>query len=66
MKIESIHWRSSQPLTEDYVHNYSKVSSLFDYNPWDSRSLQERAVWLDQERGAAAEPAAAGGSAAKL
>jgi len=55
LKIESIHWRSSQPLTEDYVHNYSKVSSLFDYNPWDSRSLQERAVWLDQERGAAAD-----------
>ncbi|OXM86059.1 bacillithiol biosynthesis cysteine-adding enzyme BshC [Paenibacillus rigui] len=55
MRIESIHWKSSQPLTEDYVHNYDKVSSLFDYNPWDGMSLQERANWLDQERGAAAD-----------
>ncbi|WP_028549273.1 bacillithiol biosynthesis cysteine-adding enzyme BshC [Paenibacillus sp. UNC451MF] len=55
MKVESIHWKSSQPITEDYVHQYDKVSSLFDYNPWDGSSWAARAEWLDHRRQSAAD-----------
>ncbi|ULL17603.1 bacillithiol biosynthesis cysteine-adding enzyme BshC [Paenibacillus sp. H1-7] len=55
MNIQSIHWKSSQPMTEDYIRNYDKVSSLYDYNPWDSSSWQERADWLDRGRAKAAD-----------
>ena len=55
LKIESIHWKSSQPITEDYVHQFDKVSSLFDYNPWDGSSWAARAEWLDHDRQIAAD-----------
>ncbi|WP_282941519.1 bacillithiol biosynthesis cysteine-adding enzyme BshC [Paenibacillus sp. RC67] len=55
MKVESIHWKSSQPITEDYVHQFDKVSSLFDYNPWDGSSWAARAEWLDHGRQLAAD-----------
>ncbi|MCR8634976.1 bacillithiol biosynthesis cysteine-adding enzyme BshC [Paenibacillus radicis (ex Xue et al. 2023)] len=50
LKVESIHWKSSQPLTEDYIRHYELVEALFDYNPWDASSWEERAGWLDNER----------------
>jgi bacillithiol biosynthesis cysteine-adding enzyme BshC len=49
LKVESIHWESSLPLTEDYVQDFSKVSDLFDYDPWKESSWGERAAWLDRE-----------------
>lgn len=55
LKVQSIHWKSSQPITEDYIRNYDKVSSLYDYNPWDRSSWQERADWLDRGRTKAAD-----------
>ncbi|UQZ87045.1 hypothetical protein SK3146_06338 [Paenibacillus konkukensis] len=55
LKVESIHWKSSQPITEDYVHDYGKVSALFDYNPWTGSSWAERADWLDNGRAFAAD-----------
>jgi bacillithiol biosynthesis cysteine-adding enzyme BshC len=50
LKVESVHWKSSQPLTEDYVRRYGFVEALFDYNPWDTSSWEQRADWLDRER----------------
>ncbi|WP_311764869.1 bacillithiol biosynthesis cysteine-adding enzyme BshC [Paenibacillus agricola] len=47
--MESIHWKSSLPLTEDYIQDFGKVSDLFDYNPWQESSWGERAAWLDRE-----------------
>jgi bacillithiol biosynthesis cysteine-adding enzyme BshC len=55
LKVESIHWKSSQPLTEDYVQHFDKVESLFDYSPWSPSSLEERAGYLDCERPHAAD-----------
>lgn len=55
LKVESIHWKSSQPITEDYVHQFDKVSTLFDYNPWDGSSWAARAEWLDHGRQSAAD-----------
>ncbi|MEX2414664.1 MAG: bacillithiol biosynthesis cysteine-adding enzyme BshC [Paenibacillaceae bacterium] len=49
MKLEHIRWKQTQPLAEDYIHDYSKVQDLFEYNPCISQSLQERAAWLDQQ-----------------
>ncbi len=49
MKLAHIHWKQTQPLAEDYIHDYSKVQELFEYNPWMTQSLQERAAWLDQQ-----------------
>lgn len=49
MKLQHIHWKHTQPLAEDYIHDYSKVQELFEYNPWESQSLQSRATWLDQQ-----------------
>jgi bacillithiol biosynthesis cysteine-adding enzyme BshC len=54
-KVESIHWKSSQPLTEDYVQDYGKVSHLFEYDPWNESSWAERADWLDREQRLAAD-----------
>ncbi|TDF96812.1 bacillithiol biosynthesis cysteine-adding enzyme BshC [Paenibacillus piri] len=50
MKIESIQWKSSQPLTEDYIRRYDLVEALFEYNPQDVTSWERRAGWLDRER----------------
>jgi bacillithiol biosynthesis cysteine-adding enzyme BshC len=55
LKVESIHWKSSLPLTEDYVQDYGKVSDLFDYDPWQESSWAERAAWLDRENPLAAD-----------
>jgi bacillithiol biosynthesis cysteine-adding enzyme BshC len=49
MKLEHMHWKQTQPLAEDYIHDYSKVQELFEYNPWVSQSVEERAAWLDQQ-----------------
>ncbi|MEX2104028.1 MAG: bacillithiol biosynthesis BshC, partial [Bacilli bacterium] len=49
MKLEHMHWKQTQPLAEDYIHDYEKVQELFEYNPWVPHSLQERAAWLDQQ-----------------
>ncbi len=55
MKVESIHWKSSLPLTEDYVQDYNKVSDLFEYDPWNESSWAERAAWLDRGNPLAAD-----------
>lgn len=55
LKVESIHWESSQPIAEDYIRHFDKVSALYDYNPWNGDSWQERAEWLDRGRQAAAD-----------
>lgn len=55
MRVEEISLKSGQPLTEDYVHHYAKVSALFDYNPWDEAAWKERAAYLDRERPAGAD-----------
>ncbi|MVO99379.1 bacillithiol biosynthesis cysteine-adding enzyme BshC [Paenibacillus lutrae] len=43
MPCTAYKWKKSQPLTEDYIQEYDRVSSLFDYNPWGKESLHERA-----------------------
>ncbi|MFC6227302.1 bacillithiol biosynthesis cysteine-adding enzyme BshC [Paenibacillus allorhizosphaerae] len=55
MQVEAIHWKSGQPLTEDYIHRFDKVGDLFDYNPWEAAGWQERADWLDKERSGGAD-----------
>ncbi|PZE22899.1 bacillithiol biosynthesis cysteine-adding enzyme BshC [Paenibacillus xerothermodurans] len=57
VKVESIHWKSSQPLTEDYLRHFDRVAALYDYNPWTSSSWQERAEQLDRERQLSADRA---------
>ncbi len=49
MKLEHIHWKQTQPLAEDYINGYSRVQELFEYNPWLSQSIHDRAAWLDQQ-----------------
>src|SRR2546428_14185656 len=46
MRIETVEWTKSQPLAEDYLHNYSKISSLYELSPWEARSWEQRAEWL--------------------
>src|SRR5690554_901254 len=48
MKLEQMHWKQTQPLAEDYIYDYTKVQPLFEYNPWATESLHQRAAWLDQ------------------
>ncbi|MCY9588612.1 bacillithiol biosynthesis cysteine-adding enzyme BshC [Paenibacillus chitinolyticus] len=43
MPWKAYQWKKSQPLTEDYIHHFDRVSALFDYNPWDKGSLHRRA-----------------------
>ncbi|SDC73756.1 bacillithiol biosynthesis cysteine-adding enzyme BshC [Paenibacillus sp. UNCCL117] len=50
LQIDAIDWHSGQPLTDDYIRRYALTGDLFDYNPWDASSWEERAVWLDKER----------------
>ncbi len=47
LRIEAIHWQENQPLTEAYLHAFDQVKTLFEYNPWDSDSVQQRVAWLD-------------------
>jgi bacillithiol biosynthesis cysteine-adding enzyme BshC len=49
MKLQQIHWEQSQLLAEHYIHDYTKVQELFEYNPWATESLGERADWLDRQ-----------------
>ena len=56
MKLHRMHWKQTQPLAEDYIHNYSKVQELFEYDPWTSKSLQARAAWLDDKQARISAP----------
>lgn len=47
MHIEAWHWRKSQPLAEDYLHQFDRVRHLYEYDPWDDASWVRRAAWLD-------------------
>jgi bacillithiol synthase len=55
MRMEEISLKSSQPLTEDYVQQFAKVSALYDYNPWDEAAWKARATYIDQERPAGSD-----------
>ncbi|MEX1030544.1 MAG: bacillithiol biosynthesis cysteine-adding enzyme BshC [Paenibacillaceae bacterium] len=50
MRLQHIHWKQTQLLAEDYIHDYDKVQELFEYNPWAPKSVEERAAWLDQQK----------------
>ncbi|MEB3100643.1 bacillithiol biosynthesis cysteine-adding enzyme BshC [Ferviditalea candida] len=48
MKLVEFHWPSGQKLTDDYVQESGRAMDLFDYHPWDGKSWEQRADWLDQ------------------
>ncbi len=55
MLLETYHWKQNQPLSEDYLHHFSRVRELFEYDPWDDDSLRQRAAWLDRREGLKAD-----------
>jgi bacillithiol biosynthesis cysteine-adding enzyme BshC len=57
LRIEAYHWKQKQPLAEHYSHDFQRVKELFEYNPWDASSLEQRAEWLDKQPGFAANRA---------
>jgi bacillithiol biosynthesis cysteine-adding enzyme BshC len=59
MKLQQIHWEQNQALTEDYINNYIRVQKLFEYNPWDEYSLQQRSEYLSKRQNHAPRTAVA-------
>jgi bacillithiol biosynthesis cysteine-adding enzyme BshC len=50
LRIETIHWKENQALTEAYLHQFDQIKEWFEYNPWIVNSIEERVQWLDQNR----------------
>ncbi len=48
--METVEWRTGQPLTDDYINRSEKASGLYDYDPWSKGAWSARADWLDRER----------------
>ncbi len=57
MEFKYIHWKQNQPIAEDYVHAFKRVSDLFEYHHTDPDAYSARAQWLDQHAGMRANPA---------
>ncbi|RKN86904.1 bacillithiol biosynthesis cysteine-adding enzyme BshC [Paenibacillus ginsengarvi] len=49
MRVETFRQKPAQPITRDYIYEFSSVASLYEYNPWSETSDRERAEWLDRE-----------------
>lgn len=49
MKQEAYEWKQSQPMAEDYLHQFHKVKDLYDFDPWAEDVWLRRAEWLDRE-----------------
>ncbi|TCZ75543.1 bacillithiol biosynthesis cysteine-adding enzyme BshC [Paenibacillus albiflavus] len=43
MRLEIVSQTRNQPLAEDYIENYVKVSEFYEYNPWDQGEWERRA-----------------------
>lgn len=47
MQLESILWKSGQPIAEHYLRQFERVRELFEYDPSAPEMWRERAAWLD-------------------
>ncbi|KIL41742.1 hypothetical protein SD70_05060 [Gordoniibacillus kamchatkensis] len=47
MQLESIIWKSGQPIAEHYIRQFERVRELFEYDPSAPDMWRERADWLD-------------------
>lgn len=50
MRLETVEWRTGQPLTDDYINRSGRASELFDYEPWSKEAWSARADWVDSGR----------------
>ncbi|OGX61461.1 MAG: bacillithiol biosynthesis cysteine-adding enzyme BshC [Paenibacillus sp. RIFOXYA1_FULL_44_5] len=49
MNLESFSWRQGAELPLKYKYEYDAVSPLYEYSPWQDRSLHERLDWLQSK-----------------
>jgi bacillithiol biosynthesis cysteine-adding enzyme BshC len=48
VQLESIIWKSGQPIAEHYMRQFERVRELFEYDPAARQLWRERAAWLDE------------------
>lgn len=48
MRSETYDWKKQQSIAEDYLNDFGRVRSLFEYDPWDEAVLEQRTKWLDE------------------
>lgn len=65
MRLEIVKHIRNQPLADDYIQSYSKVSDFYEYNLWDEGEWQRRAsdltrAWGELQAGANAASEEAG------
>lgn len=50
MEMQLFNWRNRQPLTEHYIHQYTQVEQLFEYNVWEASEWKRRAKNLEANK----------------
>jgi bacillithiol biosynthesis cysteine-adding enzyme BshC len=48
VQLESMIWKSGQPIAEHYIRQFDRVRELFEYDPAAQQLWRERAAWLDK------------------
>lgn len=48
MQMETFHWKKSQKLAEDYIHQSAEAAPLFPYHFGNQEDWQSRVKWLDE------------------